>query len=166
MQSASHQKSYTYQVNVEYLPFPWKGEKPWKHYWWYYFCWSVLDTIMEVGGWKSDSMVSRYNHPSKENKRRSIEKIQNKVPLILPLGKKKAPTTTCKCLIYLVGASGFEPPAPCSQGRCANQAALRPDHWCRQLLSLFHPTVKPYNSLLSICLALKNKLLPVKKHRI
>jgi hypothetical protein len=29
--------------------------------------------------------------------------------------------------LYLVGATGFEPATPCSQGRCANQAALRPD---------------------------------------
>ena len=27
----------------------------------------------------------------------------------------------------MVGARGFEPPTPCAQGRCANQAALRPD---------------------------------------
>jgi hypothetical protein len=27
----------------------------------------------------------------------------------------------------LVGVRGFEPPAPCSQGRCASQAALHPD---------------------------------------
>ena len=27
----------------------------------------------------------------------------------------------------LVGARGFEPPTSCSQGRRANQAALRPD---------------------------------------
>ena len=27
----------------------------------------------------------------------------------------------------MVGASRFERPTPCSQGRCANQAALRPD---------------------------------------
>ena len=27
----------------------------------------------------------------------------------------------------MVGARGFEPPTPCSQGRCANRAALRPD---------------------------------------
>ena len=30
-------------------------------------------------------------------------------------------------LVLVVGARGFEPPTPCSQGRCANQAALRPD---------------------------------------
>lgn len=28
---------------------------------------------------------------------------------------------------YVVGAVGFEPTASCSQGRRANQAALRPD---------------------------------------
>lgn len=27
----------------------------------------------------------------------------------------------------MVGVRGFEPPAPCSQGRCASQAALHPD---------------------------------------
>jgi hypothetical protein len=27
----------------------------------------------------------------------------------------------------VVGVRGFEPPAPCSQGRCASQAALHPD---------------------------------------
>ena len=29
--------------------------------------------------------------------------------------------------MWLVGAGGFEPPTPCSQGRCACQAALRPE---------------------------------------
>ena len=28
--------------------------------------------------------------------------------------------------LFRVGARGFEPPTPCSQGRCANQSALRP----------------------------------------
>ena len=28
----------------------------------------------------------------------------------------------------VVGARGFEPPTPCSQGRCANRAALRPEN--------------------------------------
>ena len=32
-----------------------------------------------------------------------------------------------KYLVSLVGARGFEPPTPCSQGRCADQSALRPD---------------------------------------
>ena len=27
----------------------------------------------------------------------------------------------------MVGTGGFEPPAPCSQGRCADQTALRPE---------------------------------------
>lgn len=27
----------------------------------------------------------------------------------------------------MVGARGFEPPTPCAQGRCASQAALRPE---------------------------------------
>ena len=27
----------------------------------------------------------------------------------------------------MVGAEGFEPPTPCSQSRCANRTALRPD---------------------------------------
>jgi hypothetical protein len=27
-----------------------------------------------------------------------------------------------------VGAGGFEPPTPCTPCRCANRAALRPDH--------------------------------------
>ena len=40
------------------------------------------DALKEIGGWKSDSMVSRYNHPSIEYKRRAIEKMQNKVPAI------------------------------------------------------------------------------------
>lgn len=30
--------------------------------------------------------------------------------------------------VYVVGAVGFEPTASCSQGRRANQAALRPDY--------------------------------------
>jgi hypothetical protein len=29
--------------------------------------------------------------------------------------------------MWLVGASRFERPTPCAQGRCAIQAALRPD---------------------------------------
>ena len=33
-----------------------------------------------------------------------------------------------KCLNSVVGAVGFEPTASCSQGRRANQAALRPDY--------------------------------------
>ena len=41
-------------------------------------------------------------------------------PLLYPT-ELQAPTSP-----RLVGARGFEPPTPCSQGRCAYQAALRP----------------------------------------
>lgn len=45
--------------------------------------------------------------------------------------EKRKSQTLCKCLAYkpkkMVGAVGFEPTASCSQGRRANQAALRPD---------------------------------------
>lgn len=41
--------------------------------------------------------------------------------------KKRAYGNTASPLILLVGARGFEPPASCSQGRRANQTALRPD---------------------------------------
>lgn len=30
-----------------------------------------------------------------------------------------------------VGAAGFEPAAPCSQSRCANRTALRPEYFIR-----------------------------------
>ena len=30
-------------------------------------------------------------------------------------------------LFYFVGATGFEPTTPCSQSRCANRTALRPE---------------------------------------
>ena len=42
--------------------------------------------------------------------------------------KKAEQHVTVRLLYYLVvGAVGFEPTASCSQGRRANQAALRPD---------------------------------------
>ena len=34
--------------------------------------------------------------------------------------------------LMLVGTGGFEPPAPCSQGRCADQTALRPEYFCAE----------------------------------
>ena len=40
---------------------------------------------------------------------------------------KRASGRNRKPLILLVGAAGFEPATSCSQGRRANQAALRPD---------------------------------------
>ena len=36
----------------------------------------------------------------------------------------------------LVGTGGFEPPAPCSQGRCADQTALRPDYFYAESLKI------------------------------
>lgn len=39
-------------------------------------------TIMEIGGWETDSMIKRYSHPSMEHKRSAIKKIQQGVPLI------------------------------------------------------------------------------------
>jgi integrase len=54
-------------------------------------------TIMEIGGWKTRSMVDRYSHPSMEHKRSAIEKIQTRknehlrpgVPLKITLGDKQ-----------------------------------------------------------------------------
>ncbi len=39
----------------------------------------------------------------------------------------------------MVGASGFEPPTPCSQGRCANRAALRPERQFNKPISDLWP---------------------------
>ena len=44
-------------------------------------------TTMELGGWKTRSMINRYAHPSTDHKREVLERL-NKVPLILPLPKK------------------------------------------------------------------------------
>jgi hypothetical protein len=35
-------------------------------------------TVMEIGGWKTRSMVDRYSHPSMEHKRNAIGKIQTR----------------------------------------------------------------------------------------
>lgn len=45
----------------------------------------------------------------------------------IALGNKKGTDRSGSPFNILVGTGGFEPPAPCSQGRCADQAALRPD---------------------------------------
>ena len=45
-----------------------------------------------------------------------------------PLENKKGPAESVGPSFILVGTGGFEPPAPCSQGRCADQTALRPDY--------------------------------------
>ena len=47
--------------------------------------------------------------------------------LIAPQTQKGLTAKSCKSLMVLVGARGFEPPTPCSQSRYASQAALRPD---------------------------------------
>ena len=46
----------------------------------------------------------------------------------------------CNYLILLVGARGFEPPTPCSQGRCAKPGCATPRQ--RVLLVLFVGAVK------------------------
>ena len=40
---------------------------------------------------------------------------------------KKRPLTCVNDLCALVGVAGFEPAAPCSQNRCANRTAPRPE---------------------------------------
>ena len=44
-------------------------------------------TIMELGWWKTRSMINRYAHPSMDHKREALEKL-SRVPLILPLVEK------------------------------------------------------------------------------
>ena len=49
--------------------------------------------------------------------------------MLLNYGFSKGLKIKLNYLKLLVGARGFEPPTSCSQGRRANQAALRPDKW-------------------------------------
>jgi integrase len=60
-----------------------------RHTWCSKMCELGVDeaTIMQLGGWKTRSMIDRYAHPSMDHKREVLERL-NKVPLILPLGKK------------------------------------------------------------------------------
>ena len=60
-----------------------------RHTWCSRMCELGIDeaTIMELGGWKTRSMINRYAHPSMQNKREALEKL-SKVPLILPLLEK------------------------------------------------------------------------------
>lgn len=60
-----------------------------RHTWCSRMCELGVDeaTIMQLGGWKTRSMIDRYAHPSTDHKREALEKL-NKVPLILPLGNK------------------------------------------------------------------------------
>jgi hypothetical protein len=54
----------------------------------------------------------------------------------LPLGDKKRTNRIGRSFFILVGTGGFEPPAPCSQGRCADQTALRPDYFYAKSLKV------------------------------
>jgi integrase len=60
-----------------------------RHTWCSRMCELGVDeaTIMELGGWKTRSMINRYAHPSTDHKREVLERL-NKVPLILPLVEK------------------------------------------------------------------------------
>jgi integrase len=60
-----------------------------RHTWCSRLCELGVDeaTIMQLGGWKTRSMIDRYAHPSTDHKREALEKL-NKVPLILPLDNK------------------------------------------------------------------------------
>jgi integrase len=60
-----------------------------RHTWCSRMCELGVDeaTIMELGGWKTRSMINRYAHPSMQHKREALEKL-SKVPLILPLLEK------------------------------------------------------------------------------
>jgi integrase len=57
-----------------------------RHTWCSRMCELGVDeaTIMEIGGWKTRSMINRYAHPSMEHKREVLERL-NKVPLKVPL---------------------------------------------------------------------------------
>ena len=54
-----------------------------RHTWCSRMCELGVDeaTIMEIGGWKTRSMINRYSHPSTDHKREALEKL-NKVPLV------------------------------------------------------------------------------------
>ncbi len=60
-----------------------------RHTWCSRMCELGVDeaTIMQIGGWKTRSMIDRYAHPSTDHKREALEKL-NKVPLVLPLDNK------------------------------------------------------------------------------
>ncbi len=66
-----------------------------RHTWCSRMCELGVDeaTIMEIGGWKTRSMINRYAHPSMDHKREALEKL-NKVPRNFTLDEK--PTTLIK----------------------------------------------------------------------
>jgi len=85
-----------------------------------------LKTVQELLGHKYITMTMRYSHLSQAHKKEAVRVLEN---LICHNFVKVKITELCKPLKILIGASGFEPPTPCSQGRCAIQAALRPDNF-------------------------------------
>lgn len=46
-------------------------------------------------------------------------------------GKKRKPMMLIITGFLSVGVKGFEPSTPCSQSRCANRTALRPENLCK-----------------------------------
>jgi hypothetical protein len=61
------------------------------------------------------------------------------LPSKSPLKKIKGLANHIVPFCILVGTGGFEPPAPCSQGRCADQTALRPEYFSVESLArIFH----------------------------
>ena len=44
--------------------------------------------------------------------------------------QQKEGLTIGQASMIIVGATGFEPTTPCSQSRCANRTALRPEKDC------------------------------------
>jgi len=60
-----------------------------RHTWCSRLCELGVDeaTIMELGRWKTRSMINRYAHPSTDHKRQVLERL-NKIPLIFTTGVK------------------------------------------------------------------------------
>ena len=53
-----------------------------------------------------------------------------KLAFLTALENKKAVGLSTNGFVCVVGAAGFEPAAPCSQSRCANRTAPRPEYVC------------------------------------
>jgi integrase len=76
-----------------------------------------LKAVQELLGHRDLKMVMRYAHVNPGHLQEAVDLLRDLTdsPKIVPKRKK------------VVGTGGFEPPTSCSQGRHANQAALRPD---------------------------------------
>jgi hypothetical protein len=59
-----------------------------------------------------------------------LPKPLEKLPFLTALENKKAAGLSTDGFVCVVGAAGFEPAAPCSQSRCANRTAPRPEYVC------------------------------------